>query len=154
LEYSLFAEEFNKDQTLKWIFKPSNQSQGKGIQIITKLQQVKQLQQSLCQTTSQFKQQIYVISRYVENPFLIFKKKFDLRTYVLVTSFRPLKVWRYNEGFARVCFENYKSDNSQDLYSHLTNVSFQKYSSKYNEIHGGKWPLKSLLFFLERVYGK
>jgi tubulin polyglutamylase TTLL1 len=90
----------------------------------------------------------------VENPFLIFKKKFDLRTYVLVTSFRPLKVWRYNEGFARVCFENYKSDNSQDLYSHLTNVSFQKYSSKYNEIHGGKWPLKSLLFFLERVYGK
>lgn len=42
-EYSLFVEEFNKDQSQKWIFKPSNQSQGKGIQIITKIQQVKQV---------------------------------------------------------------------------------------------------------------
>lgn len=100
----------------------------------------------------------FIISRYIDNPLLIDNKKFDLRTYVLVTNFKPLKVWRYTEGFARVCFEDYtqinKGDPNDGLYSHLTNVSFQKYSDKYNEIHGGKWPLSSFLSYIDRIYGK
>lgn len=35
----------------------------------------------------------YVISRYIDQPLLVGAKKFDLRIYVLVTSYRPLKVW-------------------------------------------------------------
>ncbi len=34
----------------------------------------------------------YVVSRYIENPLLVGGKKFDLRVYVVVLNYRPLKV--------------------------------------------------------------
>lgn len=86
-------------------------------------------------------------------------KKFDLRLYVLVTSYKPLKVYRYNKGFARICFENYQhltkhvDDVEAVLFSHLTNVSFQKNSAKYNNVHGGKWPLETYRLYMELNYG-
>ena len=47
--------------------------------------------------------EIYVISRYIDNPLLIGGKKFDLRIYVLVTSYRPIKAYLYDQGFGRFC---------------------------------------------------
>ena len=98
----------------------------------------------------------YVISRYVENPLLIGGKKFDLRIYVLVTSYRPLKVYLYSLGFARFCNEKYTPDIAEldNMFIHLTNVAVQKNSEDYNEKHGSKWSIQNLRFFLEQTRGK
>jgi tubulin polyglutamylase TTLL1 len=73
---------------------------------------------------------IYVISRYIDNPLLIGGKKFDLRIYVLVTSYRPIKAYLYDQGFGRFCNELYTSDVAEmdNMFVHLTNVAIQKYS--------------------------
>ena len=52
-------------------------------------------------------------------------KKFDLRIYVLVTSYRPLKVWLSSQGFARFCNEKYSYEiaDMDNMMAHLTNVA-------------------------------
>ena len=75
--------------------------------------------------------------------------------YVLVTSYRPLKVWGYKLGFARFSNENYNNDitDIDNLYVHLTNVAIQKYSDKYTSTHGGKLNLDKLRFYFEQSFG-
>ena len=67
----------------------------------------------------------YIVSKYVHNPLLIGRRKFDLRLYVLVTSFRPLRVYMSRLGFARFCGVEYDpaSEKIDDAYVHLTNVA-------------------------------
>lgn len=46
-----------------------------------------------------------IISRYISNPLLVNGVKFDLRIYVLVTSFDPLRIYVYKEGLTRLATE-------------------------------------------------
>lgn len=43
----------------------------------------------------------YVVSRYIDNPLLIGHRKSDLRIYVLVLSYSPLRVYLHRGGFCR-----------------------------------------------------
>lgn len=82
--------------------------------------------------------------------------KFDLRIYVLVTSYSPLTVYLYRDGFARFTHHRY-STNIEDItnsYVHLTNVAVQKTSLNYDEKLGGKWDLRSLKTYLMSRYGQ
>ena len=124
-----------------WILKPSASSCGKGIKLLTKKSQVQE-------------KSGVIISKYVGKPFLINNRKFDLRIYVLVTSFDPLKVYLYHEGLVRFASEEY-AVNSKTLkkrYVHLTNYSVNKKADTYvpakqeadEDFNSCKWSLRML----------
>ena len=71
--------------------------------------------------------------RYIHNPHLINGLKYDLRVYVLVTQFNPLKVYIYNEGLVRFATEKYNLDPKQlgQKFIHLTNFSINKKNTKF-----------------------
>ena len=70
---------------------------------------------------------------------------------MLVTSYRPLKVWLSSKGFARFFTSKYTNDmtNIDNMMAHLTNVAIQKHSDDYNAEHGSKWSIDNLRFYLE-----
>lgn len=129
----MFVEEYRKNTQTTWIMKPCGKSQGAGIFLINKLSKLKKWSREA--RSHNFNPQItsgkesYVISRYIDNPLLIGGKKFDLRLYVLVTSFRPLKAYLFKLGFCRFCTVKYDTSVTEldNMYVHLTNVSVQKH---------------------------
>jgi len=73
-----------------------------------------------------------VISKYIQNPLLINGHKFDLRIYVAVTSFDPLRIYVYKEGLARFASEQYSNKVSKDnKFMHLTNYSVNKKNENF-----------------------
>ena len=146
-----------------WIMKPTGKAQGKGIFLINSLQQTKRWANASYvggphDGVSTKGEEAYVVSRYVDDPLLVGGYKFDLRLYVVVTRFRPLRAFVSRLGFARFCAAKYVSPRSEsgdlgDHYAHLTNVAVQKKNAQYNAAHGGKWSLENLRLFLESARG-
>nr|CAD7570202.1 unnamed protein product [Timema californicum] len=156
-DYNMFVEEYRKSPQSTWIMKPCGKSQGAGIFLINKLSKLKRWsRESKTPFNPTLVKESYVISRYIENPLLIGGKKFDLRMYVLVTSFRPLKAYLFKLGFCRFCTVKYDTSIQEldNLYVHLTNVSVQKHGGEYNCMHGGKLSVQNLRLFLEGTRGK
>jgi tubulin polyglutamylase TTLL1 len=143
--------------------KPTGKAQGKGIFLINSLQQTKRWANASYvggphDGVSTKGEEAYVVSRYVDDPLLVGGYKFDLRLYVVVTRFRPLRAFVSRLGFARFCAAKYVSPRSEsgdlgDHYAHLTNVAVQKKNAQYNKEHGGKWSLENLRLFLESARG-
>ncbi|XP_017374383.1 probable tubulin polyglutamylase TTLL1 isoform X3 [Cebus imitator] len=83
---------------------------------------------------SQSNKEAYVISLYINNPLLIGGRKFDLRLYVLVSTYRPLRCYMYKLGFCRFCTVKYTPSTSEldNMFVHLTNVAIQKHGPVMN----------------------
>ena len=63
-------------------------ARGQGIRVVNKLEQIP-------------KKRACVVQKYLSNPYLIDGLKFDLRIYVYVTSYDPLRVYVFNDGLTR-----------------------------------------------------
>jgi tubulin polyglutamylase TTLL4 len=109
-------------QAQLWIFKPSASSRGRGIHVFNKF--------------TKFSKREGIVQEYVKRPHLLNGRKYDLRLYVLITSFHPLKVYLFHEGLVRICSLKYsmKEEDIKNKYSHLTNYSINKKFTKTEEI--------------------
>lgn len=83
-----------------------------------------------------------VVSEYISRPLCIDGFKFDLRIYVLVTSWAPLRAFICKEGLARFATESY-STVTENPYSHLTNATLNKQGEHW--CSDFKWKLTDLL---------
>eukprot|EP01028_Stygiella_incarcerata_P004942 TRINITY_DN2135_c0_g1_i1.p1 TRINITY_DN2135_c0_g1~~TRINITY_DN2135_c0_g1_i1.p1 ORF type:complete len:460 (-),score=107.88 TRINITY_DN2135_c0_g1_i1:918-2297(-) len=155
-QYHMFVERFKAEKDWLWIIKPSDACQGMGIFIVTSLSQVKEFSKPM--TTPEGKVLHHVIQRYVERPFLIGGKKFDLRLYCLVTCYAPLTAFLFRDGFCRFSGSRYTLDPASlgDVFVHLTNHAIQKKApdgSTLEELTDLKWSIHNLRMFFVSKFG-
>ena len=105
-----------------YIMKPAASSCGRGIKVIGK-------------RTHVGKRHGYIVSKYVSKPHLIRGFKYDLRVYVLVTSFEPVKIYLFQEGLVRLATVPYTTSKSslKQRFIHLTNYSVNKKAETYKK---------------------
>ncbi|XP_010161103.1 tubulin polyglutamylase TTLL4 [Antrostomus carolinensis] len=127
----------------KWIVKPPASARGIGIQVIHKWSQLP-------------KRRPLLVQRYLHKPYLIGGKKFDLRIYVYVTCYDPLRVYLFKDGLVRFASCKYSSSmkSLSNKFMHLTNYSVNKKNTEYKSnsdetaCQGHKWALKALWSYL------
>ncbi|CAD8134692.1 unnamed protein product [Paramecium pentaurelia] len=132
-----------------WLLKPTFLNRGQGIHVVNDLDTIISL---ICEyqeghqtiedddvknnkKNNNIKANSFVIQKYIEQPFLINQRKFDIRVWVLVTQ--DLHCYFFKEGYIRTSCENYTTDDVSNQFIHLTNNAIQKYSDKYGEFEDG-----------------
>jgi hypothetical protein len=128
-----------------WIVKPAALSRGRGIFLLNNLSQLPAGEAS-------------VVCRYINNPLLVNGYKFDLRIYVMVTGFDPLRIYMFREGLARFATEPFSTSpkDTSNPFIHLTNYSVNKSNDKFvkpqtasQDNVGSKWSMSALFRYLE-----
>lgn len=159
-EYHMFVEEFKRNPGTIWIMKPAGKAQGKGIFLFRKLKDITDWKKEDYfhrdrdeERNERDPPETYVVQRYIEKPYLIGGKKFDIRVYVLVMSYMPLKVWLYRSGFARFSNARFSLNSITNTFVHLTNVAIQKTAPDYDPEKGCKWSLQEFRMFLTAKHG-
>jgi len=139
-----------------YILKPKSSSRGRGIRML------KSKGDLPLRKGASRKPKECLVQRYIQDPLLIDGYKFDMRVYVLVTSYDPLKVYLHEEGLVRFATEKYSNSPSKlrDRRAHLTNYSVNAKSAKFVQNtdasldgEGSKWSLAALAVHLEREEG-
>ena len=135
----------NADKGMLWILKPTNAACGRGIKMVSKETKLKSRKD-------------YLVSEYIANPHTINSFKYDLRVYVLVTSYDPLRIYMFNEGLTRFATYAYttKTTSITKRFVHLTNFSVNKHSKKFvknskseKDGEGSKWSFTALKKFYD-----
>ncbi|XP_076823431.1 uncharacterized protein LOC143469566 [Clavelina lepadiformis] len=129
----------------RYILKPPASARGIGIRVIHKWSQIPTKKPILVQ-------------KYLGRPYLINGNKFDLRLYVHVTSFDPLRIYLFGDGLVRFATCKYSSSVKHigNRYMHLTNYSINKKSGEFQQnddasiCQGHKWSLTALWGFLQQ----
>lgn len=141
-EFENFKEKFKEfentvDETGKkifnlWIVKPGeNSNRGNGISVVNDIPSVRQELRS--KPLSSTDPHTFIIQKYLEKPYLVNKRKFDIRCYAMITSLNGLiQGYFYQEGYIRTASKIF-SLSSNSKFVHLTNDAVQKKSEDYGK---------------------
>jgi hypothetical protein len=91
-----------------------------------------------------------IIQKYIESPLLYKGRKCDMRIWVLLTH--QMKVFLFKEGHLKTCSVQYDL-NSKNAFTHITNYSFQKYSTNFQKFEkGNEVPFYEFQKFIDKEY--
>uniref|UniRef100_A0A3Q2ZQ29 Tubulin tyrosine ligase like 10 n=1 Tax=Kryptolebias marmoratus TaxID=37003 RepID=A0A3Q2ZQ29_KRYMA len=124
--------------TSMWICKPTGQNQGKGIFLLKSLEDVEAFRLKLQhlednqanRSLHHLQNQPYIVQRYIQNPLLLKRRKFDVRSYLLIACTAPYMVF-FRHGYVRLTCDIY-DPKSKNLSTHLTNQYMQKKNPLYS----------------------
>lgn len=141
-EWEAFQQHVKRSPGSMWIRKPLASSRGRGIRVVAKPSAI----------SPQCKKAI--VQLYVQRPFCVNGYKFDLRVYMAVTSFHPLRAYLYGDALVRFASVKYNRSKTglKNRQMHLTNHTVNRHAS-IDAPHSIKWPLKKLWEYL-RLQGK
>lgn len=102
-----------------WIIKPGeNTNRGQGISVSKDYNEIK----TLIEESTRSKKRTCIVQKYISNPLLINKRKFDIRSYATVTSINGnMKGYFYDEGYLRTSSREFTINNLSNKLVHLTN---------------------------------
>ncbi|CAD8072953.1 unnamed protein product [Paramecium primaurelia] len=126
-------EEVSVDSQFKniWIIKPGEDSnRGQGIKVCNNINEI---YQHISQQNHTF-----ILQKYIENPFLYQKRKFDIRGYCLITIINGAKkVFWYKKGYLRTSSSLFSLDSLDNQKIHLTNDAIQNKMNGYGKFEKG-----------------
>ncbi|OMJ75874.1 hypothetical protein SteCoe_24893 [Stentor coeruleus] len=130
-QFQSFLNTYTEGST--WIIKPGEATnRGKGIKVSSSLDKIKSI------ISRQRKSHTYIIQKYIQNPLLINKRKFDIRCYALLTSFaNQLQGYFFKDGYLRTSCKEFNIKNTNDKFVHLTNDAIQKNHEDYGKFESG-----------------
>lgn len=82
-----------------------------------------------CSKKKEQRKEKFVIQKYIESPFLMWNRKFDIRVWVLVNQ--DMDLYFFREGYLRMSSADYSLDRLQDGLVHLTNNAIQRKGPSY-----------------------
>lgn len=124
-----------------WIYKPSCNNRGRGIKVVSGINDIKLL---CCGNGLPSSHEDHIppmkgiVQKYVENPLLLGEAghKFDIRCYLLISRTYPTTIAFYHAGYCRLALKPYAltdSEGLKDTMMHLTNASVQKKGEDYKD---------------------
>jgi hypothetical protein len=144
---SFAGDSAEKNARNLWIVKPGeNSNRGCGISVCNSVEQVREELK---------RPHTYIVQKYLDRPYLINKRKFDLRLYALITSINGgIQGYYYSEGYLRTCSKEFTLSSLSRMI-HLTNDAVQKKGDEYGRYEAGnKLSYAEFQRYLDCNYGQ
>lgn len=137
-----------------WILKPGeNTNCGNGIQVARDFGEIVEI---VTESSRGSKRRTCIVQRYIHNPLLIHRRKFDIRTYAMISSIGGnVKGYQYDEGYIRTSSYEFDVNNLADRSIHLTNDAIQKKCPNYGKFDpGNKMSYNEFQVYLDKHCGE